>query len=62
MCIRDSTYDVDHRVTEMQFDDSQHKIAYTYDELGRIKKRALTNGSAAYTTNYTCLLYTSRCV
>ena len=47
------TYDIDNRVTEMQFDDSQHKIAYTYDELGRIKKRALTNGTAGYTTTYT---------
>ena len=47
------TYDVDNRVTQMQFDDSLHKIAYTYDELGRIKTRALTNGSSAYTTTYT---------
>ena len=47
------TYDVDNRVTEMQFDDSLHKIAYEYDELGRIKERALTNGSAGYTTTYT---------
>ena len=37
----------------MQFDDSLHKIAYEYDELGRIKERALTNGSSAYTTTYT---------
>ena len=47
------TYDIDNRVTEMQFDDSLHKIAYEYDELGRIKERALTNGSAGYTTTYT---------
>ena len=43
------TYDIDNRVTEMQFDDATHKIAYEYDELGRIKERALTNGSAGYT-------------
>ena len=29
------------------------RIAYEYDELGRIKERALTNGSAGYTTTYT---------
>ena len=53
------TYDIDNRVTEMQFetdlefDDDTHKVAYEYDELGRIAGRALTNGSSAYDTTYT---------
>ncbi len=46
-------YDIDNRVTEMQFDDSAHKVAYTYDELGRINARTLTNGTASYLTTYT---------
>ena len=32
--------------TDLEFDDDTHKVAYEYDELGRITGRTLTNGSS----------------
>ena len=39
--------------TDLEFDDDTHKVAYEYDELGRIAGRTLTNGSSTYGTTYT---------
>ena len=39
--------------TDLEFDDDTHKVAYEYNELGRITGRTLTNGSSTYGTTYT---------
>ena len=47
------TYDKDSRVTQMDYDTDKGKVEYTYDALGRVAARKLTNGGNAYETAYT---------
>ena len=48
-------YDRDNRVTEIQYDGAAQKVAYTYDDLGRVTTRTAECGSAAgkLTSTYT---------
>ena len=47
------TYDKDSRVTQMDYDTDKGKVEYTYDTLGRVSSRKVTNGENAYETAYT---------
>ena len=47
------TYDRDSRVTQMDYDTDKGKVEYTYDTLGRVSSRKVTNGETAYETAYT---------
>ena len=47
------TYDRDNRITQIAYDGSAGNVAYTYDALGRIATRTVTNGSNTLTTTYT---------
>ena len=47
------TYDRDSRVTQMGYDTDKGKVEYTYDTLGRVSSRKVTNGENAYETAYT---------
>ena len=38
------TYDKDSRVTQMDYDTDRGKVEYTYDTLGRVSSRKVTNG------------------
>ena len=42
------TYDKDSRVTQMDYDTDRGKVEYTYDTLGRVSSRKVTNGETAY--------------
>ena len=46
-------YDKDSRVTQMDYDTDKGKVEYSYDSLGRIATRKVTNGTSAYETAYT---------
>ena len=46
-------YDKDSRVTQMDYDTDKGKVEYSYDSLGRIVTRKVTNGTSAYETAYT---------
>ena len=46
-------YDKDGRVTQMDYDTDKGKVEYSYDSLGRIATRKVTNGTSAYETAYT---------
>lgn len=47
------TYDRDNRITEIEYDNaSDQKVAYTYDNLGRVVSRVVTSGTNVQTTTY----------
>ena len=48
----DFTYDVENKPTLMTYGDTNNKVAYTYDTLGRTNKKTLTVGGKAYATTY----------
>ena len=47
------TYDNENKPTAVAFGDTNYKVAYTYDGIGRMKKRTVTVGGTAYATSYT---------
>ena len=46
-------YDNENKPTTLSFGNSSNKVAYTYDGIGRMKKRTVTVGGTAYATSYT---------
>ena len=46
------TYDKDNRTTQIRYGSDEQKVEYTYDGLGRIASRKVTNGASAYETEY----------
>ena len=46
------SYDKDNRPTAIQYGDASHKLEYTYDGLGRVTIRKVTNGASEYSTSY----------